>query len=77
MPRLRKEDAGRVLIAEAVIESMNDRTPELLDLLAWVGRTIVVRNANGRTSDKFCRLCQTSRHHKEKCRHAEVWQLVR
>ena len=47
------------------------------DLLKWVGRVIVTRNANGKQSDKFCKLCSSSKLHKEACRHAEVWELAR
>jgi hypothetical protein len=50
--------------------------PEWLDLIQWVGRTIVTRNANGRQSDKFCALCQKSKLHKEPCRHAAIWRLA-
>ena len=54
----------------------DDRIDALEDLLAWVGRAIVTRNANGRKSDKFCRLCAASRLLKEPCRHTQVWAVA-
>ena len=47
------------------------------DLLRWVGTVIKTRNANGKKSNLFCRLCGPSKQLKLKCRHTEVWQLTK
>jgi hypothetical protein len=49
---------------------------QAMDLIQWVARAIVTRNANGKKSDKFCRLCSASRLIKEPCRHADIWKLA-
>lgn len=49
---------------------------QAMGLIQFVARVIVVRNANGKHSDKFCRLCQQARQLKEPCQHAAIWKLA-
>lgn len=57
-----------------------DKTPqppayeELLELLRWAGDHIVIRNANGKRSDRFCLICRFTRL-REPCRHGAMWAL--
>lgn len=45
-------------------------------LLQWVADRIVVRNQNGRRSDKMCLLCKEARRRREPCRHTRIWELA-
>lgn len=47
-----------------------------LELLRWLAPKLVVRNANGVRSDKFCALCMISRRRGVRCRHDEIRALV-
>ncbi len=50
-------------------------SPEMA-LLRWVADKIVVRNANGKYSEKFCLLCPQARLKREPCRHAQIWEMT-
>jgi hypothetical protein len=83
MPAAKKnDDGGKVgMIKMEVVVDPDDTISfeefrQAMDLIQWVGRTIVTRNANGKMSDKFCRLCQQSRLLKTPCHHADIWRLA-
>lgn len=45
-------------------------------LLAEVGKLIVIRNANGARSRKFCLLCGEARRIKQRCVHDTIWAMM-
>jgi hypothetical protein len=50
---------------------------ELKSMLKWVGERIVIRNANGKRSDKLCLMCKEARRLRLPCQHARIWELTR
>jgi hypothetical protein len=48
---------------------------QLRHLLTWVAWMIHDTDANGKISERFCRLCKIARLKHQKCRHAEIFAL--
>lgn len=46
------------------------------ELLHWIAERIVVRNQNGKRSDRMCLLCKEARRRREPCRHTRIWELA-
>ena len=59
---------GSTSPAQDIIEGLN--------LLRWIAERIVVRNQNGRRSDKMCLLCKEARRRREPCKHTRIWELA-
>ena len=66
---------GPVLNLPGAIVAVHDTT-ESQALLRWVAERIVVRNQNGRRSDKFCLLCKEAHRRREMCKHTRIWELA-
>jgi hypothetical protein len=61
----------------ALPEQQIDEGPtEVHSLLRWVAERIVVRNVNGKRSDKFCALCKEARRRHEVCKHSQIWAIT-
>jgi hypothetical protein len=63
-------------VSREPLEELPGPHMESLDLLRWVGKWIMVRNQNGKVSDKFCLLCKNTRVRPMDCRHKEIWRLT-
>lgn len=68
-------DTLRALALPGSISPVHDIS-EGLNLLRWIAERIVVRNQNGRRSDKLCLLCKEARRRREPCRHGRIWELA-
>jgi hypothetical protein len=53
--------------------SSNHEVDRLRNLLTWVAWMIHDTDANGKLSDRFCRLCKVARLKHQQCRHAEIF----
>ena len=58
-------------------DTLRDESNDIFTLLKRVGAIIVTRNALGRRSDKFCRLCSQARLLKVPCPHTQIWELTK
>ena len=63
----------RVAAENVVLRQERDR---LLVLLRWLSPKLIVRNANGIATRKFCLLDPICRQRRERCRHDEIWTLM-
>ena len=75
-PSIAADQSARIHIRGPLFLLAEDAPNKDANSPAYVDARGEPQDANGKKSDKFCRLCAASKLNKLACRHADVWRLA-